>query len=198
VWRSANRAADRTLVTIVTGAPGAAKVSGGEVTLEFRSIGANMTNQFGLPDIGSKLPPSVANLVILKSNQIKFIQNVGGGAQGLALVLTIIVPLMYAVAVFLARGPPPVADDPGDRDRGGWPWSSVAARRIVGSGVVDSRVKVEADKPAVSSVVSIATSMFGEIAGAFVFVGVPLILAAWFACLARLVVRMRRAIPLPA
>jgi hypothetical protein len=42
--------------------------------------------------------------------------------------------------------------------------------------------------------VSIATSMLSEIAGAFVFVGIPLIAAAWFAGPARLAVRMRRAI----
>src|SRR5436190_21886303 len=63
-WRVANRQAAQTLVTIVNGGSGAAKVSGGEVTLDLRSVLANMTNQLGLPDVSSKLPPSVANLVI--------------------------------------------------------------------------------------------------------------------------------------
>jgi hypothetical protein len=193
-WRLANRTAGQTLVTIVNGGSGAAKVSGGEVTLDLRSIVANMTDQLGLPDVSSKLPPSVANLVILKSNQIKFAQDVGKALKGLALLLTIIVPLLYALAVFLARG----------RRRRALMTVGVAivaaglvvlaARRIAESGVTNSLVKVEANKPAVSSVVSIATSMLSEIAGAFVFVGVPLIAAAWFAGPARLAVRMRRAI----
>jgi hypothetical protein len=193
-WRLANRTAGQTLVTIVNGGSGAAKVSGGEVTLDLRSIVANMTDQLGLPDVSSKLPPSVANLVILKSNQIKFAQDVGKALKGLALLLTIIVPLLYALAVFLARG----------RRRRALMTVGIAivaaglvvfaARRIVESGVTNSLVKVEANKPAVSSVVSIATSMLSEIAGAFVFVGVPLIAAAWFAGPARLAVRMRRAI----
>jgi hypothetical protein len=194
VWRLANRTADQTLVTIVNGGSGAAKVTGGEVTLDLKSIVANMANQLGLPDVSSKLPPSAANLVILKSKQIKFIQDVGGALKGLALLLTIIVPLLYALAVFLARG----------RRRRALMTVGIAivsaglvvfaARRIVESGVTNSLVKVEANKPAVSSVVSIATSMLAEIAGAFVFVGIPLIAAAWFAGPARLAVRMRRAI----
>jgi hypothetical protein len=193
-WRLANRAADQTLVTIVNGGSGAVKVSGGEVTLDLRSIVANMTNQLGLPDVSSKLPASVANLVILKSKQIKFVQDVGKGLKGLALLLTIIVPLLYALAVFLARG----------RRRRALMTVGIAivaaglvvfaARKIVETGVTNSLVKVEANKPAVSSVVSIATSMLSEIAGAFLFVGVPLIAAAWFAGPARLAVRMRRAI----
>jgi hypothetical protein len=43
-------------------------------------------------------------------------------------------------------------------------------------------------------VLSIATSRLSEIAGAFVFIGVPLIAAAWFAGPAHLAVRGRRAI----
>jgi hypothetical protein len=193
-WRLANRAADQTLVTIVNGGSGAAKISGGEVTLDLKSILANITNQLGLPDVSSKLPASAANLVILKSKQIKFVQDVGGALKGLALLLTIIVPLLYALAVFLARG----------RRRRALMTVGIAivaaglvvfaARKIVESGVTNSLVKVEANKPAVSSVLSIATSMLGEIAGAFVFVGVPLIAAAWFAGPAPLAVRMRRAI----
>jgi hypothetical protein len=193
-WRLANRTADQTLLTIVNGGSGAAKVSGGEVTLDLRSIVANMADQLGLPDVSSKLPPSVANLVILKSKQIKFVQDVGGALKGLALLLTIIVPLLYALAVFLARG----------RRRRALMTVGIAivaaglvvfvAQKLVQSGVTNSLVKVEANKPAVSAVVSIATSMLTEIAGAFVFVGVPLIAAAWFAGPARLAVRMRRAI----
>jgi hypothetical protein len=194
VWELANRAADQTLVNIVNGGSGATKVNGGEVTLDLKSVLANMTDQLGLPDVSAKLPPSAGNLVILKSNQIKFVQDAGNALKGLALLLTIIVPLLYALAVLLARG----------RRRRTLMTVGIAivaaglvvfaARRIVESGVTNSLVKVEANRPAVASVLSIATSMLSEIAGAFVFVGIPLIAAAWFAGPARLAVRMRRAI----
>ena len=194
LWRAANRNADQTLVTIVNGGSGAAKVTGGEVTLDLRSIVVNMADQLGLPDVSSKLPASAGNVVILKSDQIKFVQDIGKALKGLALLLTIIVPLLYVLAVFLARG----------RRRRALMTVGIAivsaglvvfaARKIVESGVTNSLVKVEANKHAASAVVSIATSMLTEIAGAFVFVGVPLIAAAWFAGPARLAVRMRRAI----
>jgi hypothetical protein len=193
-WRAANKAAAQSLVTIVNGGSGALKITGGEVRLDLRSIVASMTDELGLPDVSSRLPPSVANLVILKSNQIKFVQDAGGALKGLALLLTIIVPLLYALAVFLARG----------RRRRTLMTVGIAmvaaglvvfaARKLVESGVTNSLVKVEANKPAVGSVLAIATSMLAEVAGAFVIVGIPLIAAGWFAGPAHLAIRLRRAI----
>jgi hypothetical protein len=193
-WRLANRTADQQLVNIVNGRSGALNVNGGEVTLDLKSLVASVADQLGLPDVSSKLPPSAAHLVILKSKQIKFVQDVGKALKGLALVLTIIVPLLYVLAVFLARG----------RRRRALMTVGIAivtaglvvlaARRIVESGVTNSLVKDDANKPAASAVISVATSMLSEIAEAFLFVGVPLIAAAWFAGPARLAVRMRRAI----
>lgn len=194
VWRAANRAADESLVSLVNGGKGALAVNHGEVTLNLKAIVANVANQLGLPDVSSKLPPSVAKLRILRSDQIKFVQDAGKALKGLALLLTIIVPLLYALAVFLARG----------RRRRTLMTVGIAivaaglivfaARKILESGVTNSLVNSDADRSAAGAVVSIATSMLSEIAGAFLFVGIPLIAAAWFAGPARLAMRMRRAI----
>lgn len=104
VWKQANKAADHTLVNIVNGGKGALQVNGGEVSLNLAPIVADITNRLGLPDLSSKLPPSVANLKILKANQIKLVQDGGKALKGLALLLTIIVPPLYALAMWLARG----------------------------------------------------------------------------------------------
>ena len=194
VWRLANKAAAQTLVKIVNGGSGAVHVNGGVVTLDLKALVADMASQLGLPDISSKLPASVANLKILNSKQIGFVQDAGKALKGLALLLTIIVPLLYALAIFLARG----------RRRRALMEVGIAivaaglvvfaARKIVESGVTNSLVKDVSNRPAASDVISIATSMLAEIAGAFVFVGVPLIVAAWFAGPARLATRGRRAI----
>jgi hypothetical protein len=104
LWKQANKAADQTFVNIVNGGKGALQVNGGEVSLNLAAIVADITNRLGLPDLSSKLPPSVANLKILKSNQIKLVQDGGKALKGLALLLTIIVPLLYALAIWLARG----------------------------------------------------------------------------------------------
>ena len=186
-WRHANHAADQALVTIVNG-------HGGQVTLDLSSIIANITNRLGLPNVSSKLPPSVAHLTVLKSKQIKAVQDIGKALKGLALLFTILVPLLYALAIFLARG---------YRRRAlmnvGIAFIAVGVlvfllRHITVEQVTESLVKNEAVKPAANAVLSIATSRLSEIAGAFVFIGVPLIAAAWFAGPARLATRGRRAI----
>jgi hypothetical protein len=194
VWKQANKAADQTLVNIVNGGKGAVQINGGEVSLNLAAIVADITNRLGLPDLSSKLPPSVANLTILKSNQIKLVQDVGKALKGLALLLTIIVPLLYALTIWLARG---------YRRRTlmnvgiAIVFAGVLvflARTVIVSQVTDSLVKTDSVRPAANAVISIATSMLSQIAGAFVVVGVPLIAAAWFAGPARLAVRGRRAI----
>jgi len=194
VWKKANRTADQSFVTIVEGGKGAVVITGGQVSLNLASVVADITNRLGLPNVSSKLPASVANLKILKSSQLKLVQDGGKALKGLALLLTIIVPLLYALAIFLARG----------RRRRTLMTVGIAivfagvlvfaGRAILETQVTNSLVKVEANKPAVEAVMSIATSMLSEIAGAFVIIGIPLIAAAWFAGPAGLAVKGRRAI----
>jgi hypothetical protein len=192
-WKQANRAADETFIAIING-KGAVATNGGQVTLDLASIVTNITNRLGLPNVSSKLPPSVAHLTILKSKDLKAVQDGVKALKGLALLLTIIVPLLYALAIFLARR----------RRRQTLIQVGTAivfagllvfaGRAILESQVTDSLVKVEANRPAAEAVMSIATAMLSEIAGAFVIVGIPLIAAGWFAGPARLAVKARRAI----
>jgi len=194
VWKHANRAADQSFVTIVNGGKGAVAITGGEVTLNLAAIVTNITNRLGLPNVASKLPPSVAKLKILKSNQLKFVQDAGKALKGLALILTIIVPLLYALAIALSRG----------YRRRTLMTVGIAivsagvvvflARNIIVSQVTDSLVKTESIRPAAHAVLEIATSRLSEIAGAFVIVGIPLIAAAWFAGPTRWAVSARRRI----
>jgi hypothetical protein len=193
-WKTANRAADQTLVNIVEGGKGSVAINGGVVTLDLASILTNITKRLGLPEVSSKLPPSVAHLTVLKSKQIKAVQDIGKGLKGLALLFTILVPVLYAIAIFLAKG---------FRRRTlmhvgiGFVVAGVVVfllRTLVVNGVTDSLVKTEAVKPAAHAALKIGTSMLSEIAGAFVVVGVPLIAAAWFAGPAHYATRARQAI----
>jgi hypothetical protein len=193
-WRHANRAADQSLVTIIEGGKGAVAITGGQVTLDLSSIIKNITERLGLPNVSSKLPASVAHLTILKSKQIKAVQDIGKALKGLSLLFTILVPVLYALAIFLARG---------YRRRTlmtvGIAFVGVGVlvfllRHITIEQVTESLVSNESVKPAARAVLSIATSRLSEIAGAFVFIGIPLIAAAWFAGPAHLAVRGRRAI----
>lgn len=195
LWEQANRAAAQTLVAIVNGGKGAVKVNGGRVTLNLASIVDQIASRLGLPSgISSKLPPSIADLTVLKSDQLKLVQNGGKALKGLALVLTILVPLLYALAILLARG---------HRRRtlmtvgfaGVFAGVMVLlGRSIIQSQVTSSLVSDDSIRPAVRDAVGIGTSMLGEVASAVIVVGLALALAAWFAGPSRPMTAARRAI----
>jgi Short C-terminal domain len=195
LWATANRAADQAFIAVVEGGKGPVGIKQGVVTLDLASIIDNVASRLGLPsDIGQKLPASVGNLTILKSNQIKLVQNLGQLIRDLALWLTILVPLLYALTVFLAQ----------DRRRRmlmSVGFSIVFAglvafllRHLLISGVTNSLVKDESVKPAAQATVTIATAMITEIAGAFVLVGAVLAASAWFAGPQRWATAGRRAL----
>jgi hypothetical protein len=194
-WAQANRAADQTFVAIVEGGKGVVKTNGGVVTLNLAAVVNNIASRLGLPsDIASKLPPSIANLQIIKSNQLKFVQDAGNLIKGLALWLNILVPLLWLLAIYLARG---------HRRRTlmsvGFSILLVGVlvllgRKILESQVTSSLVSDASLRPAVSAAVLIGTGMLSQIAGAFVLVGAVVVVLAWFAGPARIAVAARRAI----
>jgi hypothetical protein len=174
---------------------GGAEDHRGVVSLDLAPIVDDIAGRLGLPaKIGSKLPSSIANLHVLRSDQLRLVQDVGRALEGLALALTIIVPLLYAFAIGLARG---------HRRR---TLISVGfailiagvlvllARETLKSQVPASLVKDTSIRPATSAVVLIGTSMLSEIAGEFVIVGAVVIGAAWLAGPARAALVTRRAV----
>ncbi len=193
LWGSANQVADRAFVTIVEGGRGPVNVQGGAVTLDLASILSDTAARLGLPsDLGSKLPPKAASLTILKSNQLKLVEDVGNAIKGLALWLTILVPLLYGTAMALARG---------HRRRTlrtvGFAIVSAGVISLLVRSILESQItnSVATDaslRPTVSATVAIVTSMVKEIAGALLLVGIVLIGAAWFAGPMRIAVAGRR------
>lgn len=195
LWAKANRAADKTFIAIVHGGKGAVKVNHGEVTLDLASVIGNLATQLGLPpSIVAKLPASIGELTVFKSSQLSFVQKVGNAVQSLALWLTILVPVLYALSILLAGG---------HRRRTlmtvGFAivFAGVigfAGRAVLQSAITNSITSDAALRPAVRATVGIGTSILGEIAGAFVFVGAVVIVSAWFAGPARVATVARWAI----
>ncbi len=195
LWEKANRVADQTFIAIVKGGKGPVGVQSGAVTLDLASIVDNAAARFGLPSsLTSKLPSNIGTLTVFKSDQLSFIQKVGNAVRGLALWLSILVPLLYALAIFLAR-----------RHRRRTLMSvgtaiviaglaGVAGRHILQNAIVNSLVNNDAQRPAVRATVGIGTQILGEIAGAFILVGFVVVIAAWFAGPAGLAITGRRTI----
>jgi hypothetical protein len=170
----------------VNGKKGTVGVNQGAVTLNLGSILDNMAARLGVgANISSKLPPNAANLTLFKSKQLKFIQNVGHAIKGLALVLTILFPLLYALAIALARGRR-------RRKLMTVGFSAIIAGVLVffGRSVMISQVPSALTTDAslrttIGDVVSISTEILSTIAGAVVFTGLLLVASAWFAGPAR-------------
>ncbi len=195
LWAQANRAADQTFIDIVNGRKGTVAVNQGVVSLDLASILDNIASRLGLPsDIASKLPPSVATLVIFKSNQLKYVQNGGKAIKGLALWLTIIVPLLYALALLLATG---------HRRRTlmtiGFAGILagvlvILARSILQGQVVTSLTSDASLQVTIRHVYNIATAILNDVASGVIFIGIVLVAAAWFAGPARPAYATRHAI----
>lgn len=194
-WATANRAADQTFIAIVNGGNGAVKVNGGVVTLDLASVVNDVASRLGLPaGLGSRLPASVASLTVFRSDQLRYVQDGGKAVRSLALWLTILVPLLYALAIFIARG---------HRRRtlmtAGFAFAfagviGVAGRSILESQITNSLVSEASLRPAVRAAVTIATGILGQIAGAFILLGLVAAAAAWFAGPTHPAVVARRAI----
>ncbi len=196
LWAEANRAADKTFIAIVNGGKGAVAVNQGVVSLNLGLILNNVASRLGLPsNLASKLPPNVANLTVFKSDQLKFVQNAGQAIQHLALWLTILVPLLYALALALA---------PSGRRRRTLMTIGAAAvlggvlvilgRNILQSQIATSLTDDASLRPTITATIGIATEILGSVAGAIVLVGAILVVAGWFAGPARVAQSARRAI----
>jgi hypothetical protein len=195
LWAKANRAADESLIAVVKGEKGSVNFNNGVVSLDLGTILGNVASRFGVPaSVVAKLPPGVAHLTLFKSNQIKWIQKGGNAIQGLALWLTILVPLLYGLAILLAKGRRRRTLMTVGFSIVAAGLFGVAARHLVESQVTNALVSDAALRPAVQAVLSIVTQLLGQVAGAFILVGAVVVVAAWFAGPARVAIACRRAI----
>ncbi len=193
VWQKANYAADQALVRVVNGGGSRVQITGGTVSLNLRQIVADLADDLGLPSgIADKLPASVATLTVVTSSQLGIVRNLAKALRALALALTILVFLLYALAVALAGGH--------RRRTLMWVgWSLVFAGllvlvgRKIGQGQLVSAITSDASiEPAASDTYSVATSLLVQVASSAIVIGVPVIFSAWLAGPARWAIATRQ------
>jgi hypothetical protein len=192
-WQRANRAAHKALLKVINGGGDNVSTSGGTVTLNLRAIVGQVASQIGVdPAVANKIPASAGSLVILKSNQIDAAQKIAKLIRRLAIVLTVLVFGLYALAVYLARG----------RRRetlrsvgiGFIAAGAVAliVRGLAGTAVVNALAKNESVRPAANAAWSIGTSLLVQAAGSALTFGILVLIAAVLAGPTRYAVRLRR------
>ena len=106
LWEEANRRAHQRFIQIVKD-EGTENVSttGGDVTIDLRGLLIQVAQQVGLS--GKRLesiPPDSGQLVVMSSDELSAIQTAADLLDKGALAITILALLLFALAVFLARG----------------------------------------------------------------------------------------------
>ena len=204
-WVTANAAAHEQLLKIINGGGPVVSTSGGVVTLDLHELVNQLAANLGVSSqvaaaqaklqgaagaqakaqlqqrLDITVPDTSGRLVIMRSNELKTAQDVAGAVKGLAIVLPALAILLFALAIWLARGRRRQA-----LRTAGWCFVVVGVllllvRRVGGNEIVDSLVKVPANEPAVHQVWTIATSLLFAIAVALIVYGVVFALAAWLA-----------------
>ncbi len=178
-WRTANEIAHAQFVKLIENRGSVVRTpGGGNVVIDLRPLLGEVAGRVGAPSsLVEKIPPNVAELKVIHSNNLKTAQNAVNALRGLAVVLPLLVYLMYALAVYLARG----------RRRQTLMQVGAAfivgalvvfvVRSLAGHAVVNSLASTDSVKPAAEAAWSIGTSVLVEIAWATVYIGIALILA---------------------
>ena len=192
-WEEANRTAHELLIEVIEGGGSNLSTAGGVVTLDLGAILTQVADQIGLPgDLASKLPPDIAQLEILRSNELEAAQDAAKLLKTLAWVLTALALGLYALAVYLAH----------DRRREvlrsvGFGFLAVGLivlflHGVVGNAVVDSLTTTASSQPAVQATWDIGTSLLTTAAGAMIAYGIAIVFAAWLAGPTRPATAVRR------
>ena len=188
----ASAAAQSKLIALIDDEGEFVATTGGVVTLDLKSVLESVTAQLGLPDVAAKLPPEASSIEVMKSSELDAVQKGLNLLEKVGLVLTVLVLLLYAVAIALA----------GDRRRQtlravGFSFIFVGivvlfARGAAGNLVVGSLSEVASSDAAVSSVYDIGSSLILETGQSIVLYGIVLVLAAWLAGPTRWATSIRR------
>jgi hypothetical protein len=194
LWRKANQVTHAEFVRLIEDKGSVVKLpGGGAVVLDLRPMLGEVAEKVGASStIVNKIPPKVAQLRIVTSNQLNTMQNAVNLLRSLALVLPLLVVAMFALSVYLARGRRRQTLISVGAAFIGAGLVVVVTRGIIGQKVVNSLATTEAVRPAAQAAWSIGTSVLADVAWATVFIGVPVILAGLLAGPTKTAVTLRR------
>ena len=217
-WVQANIAAHKELLRVLNGGGPVVSTQSGVVTLNLHALVSQLAATVGLSSqaaavqsklqgstgatvravaqqkLGITLPPASGQVVIMRSNELKTAQDIANAVKSLAIVLPALGILLFALAVYLARG---------RRRRTlrttGWCFVLIGVvllliRRVAGDAVVNGLVKIPSNKPAAHQVWNIGTSLLFAIAVAVIVYGIVIVASAWLAGGTRPATEIRKAL----
>jgi hypothetical protein len=193
-WVAANSITHKQLVNLIEDRSKLVGINGNAVVLNLAPLVTEIANRVGIGgDVGTKLPPSVAHVTIVQAKQISTAQDAVKLLNSLVIVLSLLVPILFVIAIAIV---------PGRRRRAllGAALGIAAAglllmvvRSIAGDQLTNSLASTAAVEPTVQATWSIATKLLGQMAlNTFLF-GLVLLVAVWLGGHTRPAVALRRA-----
>jgi hypothetical protein len=179
LWRGTNEVAHRQFVKLIENKGKVVKTpGGGTVVLDLRPLLTEAATRVGVSSsVVARIPPDVAEIQVVKSKNLQTMQTAVNVLRSLAIALPLIALLLYGLAVYLARGRRPHTMIVVGACLIFAGIVVLIARSLIGKVVVESLATTESVRPAASAAWSIATSILVDVAGAVIFVGVPVVLA---------------------
>jgi hypothetical protein len=180
LWADANRRAHDTFLVVVEGGNETVSTEGGEVNLDLGRLVTQVGDNAGV-DLHGKIPPEEAQIVILRSDQLGFVQDMVNLLRQLALALPAAALALFALAIYLARG---------------WRREAVRAvgiafitvgilvlvlRSVAGGIIVNELAKTDTVRSAGDAVWGIFTTLLRDEAVAMIAYGALIVAGAWLA-----------------
>jgi hypothetical protein len=182
LWQSANKRAHAAVLRVLEGKDlgpnGNISTANGEVTLDLRPAITRLATRLGVEDrLKANADPTAGQIVLMKSDQLGAAQTSVKILKALSSLLLIAVFVLFALAIYLAQG------------RRRWLLGATGAslvfvgllvaslRRFLGTVIVDSLVKTEANKHPVSVIWGIETSVLRDIGILLVVYGALVLIA---------------------
>ena len=173
-WEQINRTTHEKLIQVIE------DNADEPVTLDLGSLVEQVGTEAGI-NVAGRLPPDAGQIEILPADELSTAKGLINLIETLAIVLSVIAILLFALAIYLARG-----------------WRREAlravgfslilvglavavARSLGGNVVVDALASTASVEPAVRDTWEIGTSLLSDGAGAMVFYGIAIVFGAWLA-----------------
>jgi hypothetical protein len=197
LWQNINKRAHAGVVKLLEGKDlgknGNISTANGAVTLDLRPLITRLATRLGLEDrLKANADPNAGQVVIMKSSQLGAAQTAVKILKALSSLLLIAVLALYALAIYLAKGRHRLLLGAAGASLIFVGLIIAFMRRFLGGVIVDSLVKVEANKHPVSVIWAIETSVMRDIAVILVVYGALVLLAAVLAGPNRPAVAIRR------
>jgi hypothetical protein len=194
-WEDANRIAHSQLIRILKGDNEVVATERGHVVLKLRPIILQLADRIGLKkQANEKLPHDVGTLEVADAKQLQTARTITRIIEGLAWVFSIGTLVLFAIAVYLAKGRRWVVVLGYGLGLIAAGLAAIAVRSIASGLVVDSLAQTEEARVPAEHAWDISTSLLHSIATSVIAYGVLFTLASFFASPADGAVSVRQAL----